>query len=124
MLTTDLFSFEIAGHEMGREINARISINENSSVYDGHFPGYPVTPGVCQVLMIKEILLSQLDTPLQLSKAKEIKFNNLHEPGKVKTIQARIKYEWDEKRVIHVNAQLFEGDTKYLSFKGEFIEHE
>ena len=91
MLTTDLFSFEIAGHEMGREINARISINENSSVYDGHFPGYPVTPGVCQVLMIKEILLSQLDTPLQLSKAKEIKFNNLHEPGKVKTIQARIK---------------------------------
>jgi len=124
MLTTDLYSFEITGHEIGHEISASISVNENSPVYAGHFPGFPVTPGVCQVLMIKEILVELLGTPLQLSKARDIKFNNLHEPGKAKTILTRIKYEMDENRMIHVNAQLFEGNTKYLSFKGEFIEHE
>jgi 3-hydroxyacyl-[acyl-carrier-protein] dehydratase len=123
MLTTDLYSFEITGHEIGSEISARISLNENSSVYAGHFPGFPVTPGVCQVLMIKEILVELLDIPLQLSKAKDIKFNNLHEPGKVKTIQTRIRYEMNENKILYVSAQLFEGNTKYLSFKGEFIEH-
>lgn len=109
---------------MGHEINARISVNENSAVYTGHFPGFPVTPGVCQVQMIKDILAEVLDIPLQLSKARDIKFNNIHEPGKVNAIKGRIKYEMDENRIIHVNAQLFEGNTKYLSFKGEFVEHE
>lgn len=124
MLTTDLYSFEITGQIIGHEISASISINEDSSLYAGHFPGFPVTPGVCQVLMIKEILVEVLDIPLQLSKARHIKFNNLHEPGKVNTMQSRIRYEIDDNRIIHVNAQLFEGNTKYLSFKGEFIEHE
>ena len=123
MLTTDLYSFEITGHEVGSEIRARITINESSSVYAGHFPGYPVTPGVCQVLMIKEILADVLDVPLQLSKAKAIKFNAIHEPGKAKKFQCRIKYEMSENRMLNVNAQLFEGEKKFLSFKGEFIQH-
>jgi len=123
MLTTDLYSFVITDHEAGSGIEARITINENSSVYAGHFPGFPVTPGVCQVLMIKEILEEELDVPLQLSKAKAIKFIAMHEPGKVKEIQTRIKYKMGENRVLNVNAQLFEGETKFLSFKGEFIQH-
>jgi 3-hydroxyacyl-[acyl-carrier-protein] dehydratase len=124
MLTTDLYSFEITGHDPGHEISARILLNENSSVYAGHFPGFPVTPGVCQVLMIKEILVEVLDIPLQLSKAKDIKFNSVHEPGKVSTIQGRIKYERVGQGTINVAAQLFDGNTKYLSFRGEFGEYE
>ena len=124
MLTTDLYSFEITGHEIGHEISARIFLNENSSIYAVHFPGFPVTPGVCQVLMVKEILVEVLDIPLQLSKAKDIKFNSVHEPGKVSILKGRIKYEKVGKRTISVTAQLFDGNTKYLSFRGEFIEHE
>jgi 3-hydroxyacyl-[acyl-carrier-protein] dehydratase len=123
MLTTDLYSFVITGHEVGSEIRAMITLNESSSVYAGHFPEFPITPGVCQVLMIKEILVEELNVPLQLSKAKSIKFNAMHEPGKVKKIQTWIKYEMDENRMLNVNAQLFEGETKFLSFKGEFIQH-
>ena len=136
MQTTDLYSFEILGHKTGdeigdkagdhtgHEIHARISVNEHSSVYAGHFPGFPVTPGVCQVQMIKDILVEALDIPLQLSKARDIKFNNLHEPGKEKTIEGRIKYKMDEHNIIHVNARLFAGDTKYISLRGEFVAYE
>ena len=75
------------------------------------------------MLMIKEILVEELDTPLQLSKAKAIKFTAIHEPEKVKQIQAIIKYERHVNSMLNVNAQLFEGETKFLSFKGEFIQH-
>ena len=120
MPATDVYSIEISSHTSGQEIHAKIALNADSPVYAGHFPGFPVTPGVCQVQMVKDILVEVLGIPLQLSKARDIKFNNIHEPGKVNTIYARIKYEMDGHRRIHVNAQLFEGDTKYLSLKGEF----
>ena len=124
MPAADLYSFEISGHEAGREIRARISINEHSQVYAGHFPGFPVTPGVCQVQMIKDILLEVLEIPLQLSKARDIKFNTMHEPGKVRAIDARITYEPAGEKTVKVTAQLFDGNTKYLSFRGEVIAHE
>ena len=52
-----------------------------SPVYKGHFPGYPITPGVCLVEMALEALGQMADQvghdgPLKLVAAKNIKFTS------------------------------------------------
>jgi 3-hydroxyacyl-[acyl-carrier-protein] dehydratase len=120
MLIRDLYTYKIEDHS-GQVIKALIAINEKSTIYEGHFPLQAITPGVCQVLMIKEILERELGTALLLSGAKNIKFTAVHEPGKAKEINARISYEQNGNRV-NVDGWLYKGETVYLKFRGEFTE--
>ena len=33
---------------VGTTVNAELVLNAGHSIYEGHFPGQPVTPGVCR----------------------------------------------------------------------------
>lgn len=119
MLITDLYTYRTTSHEDGK-VNAILRINPGSNVYTGHFPGYPVTPGVCQVQMIGEILQDTLGTGLQLTGAKYIKFTAIHEPARHPEIEAHIAYEQREDQTIVVEGILQKEGIKFLKFKGEY----
>ena len=55
---------------------AVIRLLPESPVYQGHFPGYPITPGVCLVEIALELLSEQAGRPLRLTAAKNIKFTS------------------------------------------------
>ena len=57
-----------------------IMLNPDHLIYKAHFPGQPVTPGVCILQMIQEILSEQEGMPLFISKIKNVKFINLISP--------------------------------------------
>lgn len=116
----DLYSYRIT--ERGAErIEATLSINPLHPVYKGHFPGFPITPGVCQVLMIREILEGELGISLVLNKARQIKFTAIHEPGKEPEIEASISFERKGDQ-LKVEARLYKHEKAYIKFKGEFRE--
>ena len=52
----------------------QLKMNAQHGLYKVHFPGNPVTPGVCLVQMATEILERKYDKKLQLSEAVNIKF--------------------------------------------------
>ena len=47
-----------------------------SPVYKGHFPGYPITPGVCLVERALEAIGQMADHDVKLVAAKNIKFTS------------------------------------------------
>ena len=47
-----------------------------SPVYKGHFPGYPITPGVCLVEMALEAIGEKAGHDVRLVAAKNIKFTS------------------------------------------------
>ena len=47
-----------------------------SPVYKGHFPGYPITPGVCLVQMALESIAEMAGHSVALVAAKNIKFTS------------------------------------------------
>lgn len=50
------------------------ALNPAHVIFQGHFPGSPVVPGVCLVEMVKEIVSDQLHTPLTIYRADTVKF--------------------------------------------------
>lgn len=38
----------------------RIALRPDSPVYEGHFPGFPITPGVALIAMVRELLESRV----------------------------------------------------------------
>lgn len=116
----ELYKYSIALKEE-KLIHACISINGQHPIYEGHFPGLPITPGVCQVQMIKEILEAESGIKLRLSAAKQIKFTAVHEPGIEPQINAEISFS-QEDELLRVSARLHKNEKVFLKFKGEFRE--
>ena len=58
----------------------KVRLNAAHNFYRVHFPGNPVTPGVCLVQMATEILEQKYNRRFLLSKAVNIKFKNLVGP--------------------------------------------
>ncbi|MFT3739400.1 MAG: hypothetical protein QM786_11630 [Breznakibacter sp.] len=119
MVIENFYTFNIDSVEKD-QIRASVSFNQNNPVYKGHFPQVPVTPGVCQILVIKELLAGVLGTQLQLVKAREIKFLSMHNPVGSRPLDILIKYEMADAAVIGVNALISDNERKILKLNGEF----
>lgn len=59
----------------------RTSLNAEHEVYKAHFPGNPVTPGVCLLQMAEEILENQYGRNLKLDTAVNIRFKSKITPS-------------------------------------------
>ncbi len=57
-----------------------ISLNQNHDIFNGHFPGNPVTPGVCMMQIVKETTEGLLQKKLSLTSANNIKFMAIINP--------------------------------------------
>ncbi len=53
---------------------AYITLNKDHDIFKGHFPGNPVTPGVCMMQIVKDITEEILQKKLFLTSASNVKF--------------------------------------------------
>lgn len=51
-----------------------IGLNREHVIYKAHFPVKPITPGVCIIKIVTELLERKLGVHLQLSQVKNLKF--------------------------------------------------
>lgn len=114
----DLFEHSIVGAEEGKII-ATARFNKEHPVYLGHFPGAPVTPGVCQLWLIRAIVSEVLGKPLMLGSARDIKFLSMHNPFDDEELSVEISYRQNGDAV-EVNATLADGERKVLKLNGEY----
>lgn len=61
---------------------ATITINKNHEIFKGHFPGNPVTPGVCMMQIIKELTEDIVNKELFMESSGNIKFMAIINPEK------------------------------------------
>src|SRR5690349_616870 len=119
MLLKDFFTI----HELRVEHNeatAVLEINAHHPLFEGHFPGQPVVPGVCMMQMIKELLEEVTGKPTNLSLAHEMKFLAVIDPLQNNRVQATLKYQQTDEGKLLLNASLANGELLHYKFKGLF----
>ncbi|SHM28285.1 hypothetical protein [Mucilaginibacter sp. OK098] len=90
-------------------IKADLSINANSSIFKGHFPGQPVVPGACMLQLVKEVLEDALGQSLQIQKAGYLKFIAMTDPLVTLSMQLEIAYKFIED-LISITGKLSDGE--------------
>jgi len=78
-LLNDFFQIVAIDVKKG-SIKATVKMNSGHSIYRAHFPGNPITPGVCLVQMSTEIIEMCEKKKLNLQHAVKIKFQKLMQP--------------------------------------------
>jgi 3-hydroxyacyl-[acyl-carrier-protein] dehydratase len=120
-LTTDIFQIISTELSYGKTI-AKVSINPQSEIFQGHFPGQPVVPGACMLQLVKDVLEDGLKKPLQMVKAEQLKFISMLVPGDEKEIILDIVYKISEDGNLKITAKLSTGDLVCFKFQGRFKE--
>lgn len=58
----------------------RVSLNPECFIYKAHFPGNPITPGVCIIQTANELLEDIEGRKLTITEVKDVKFLNILSP--------------------------------------------
>ena len=114
MLLNDFFTITELNAD-AETLTAKIALNVKHRIYDGHFPDNPVTPGVVQMQIVKEILETHFKKPLQLKTMSKCKFLQILNPETTPAISIIIDFIVDD-NAIKINATgLFE-EVSYFKF--------
>ncbi|MFV0604373.1 MAG: 3-hydroxyacyl-ACP dehydratase [Niabella sp.] len=79
MLNNNLYTVNSLHTDNGSTA-AHITVNENHPIFEGHFPGQPVLPGVCMMQICKELIEKATDQKLLLLQADSSKFLSMVDP--------------------------------------------
>ncbi len=93
-----LYRVEAAEH-VDNGVVYTISLNADHVIYKAHFPGEPITPGVCMLQIAVELLSDAAGVSLELSSVKNVKYLNVLHPDGTPVRVRVCKIEKNEGRV-------------------------
>ncbi len=117
MLIKDYYDIlSLAQGESGTLFEVRL--NPYCAVYTGHFPGTPVSPGVCNIQMVKECAEQVAGKPLLLSGIKQCRLTTLVSPQKHPLLTVSIVLS-EKDDAYQLAATIGRDDAVYLELKAE-----
>lgn len=87
----------ISKEEVNSIFNYTVELNPSCVIYQAHFPGEPITPGVCIVQICKEVIedllleQSSASRRLEIIKAKNIKFLSVISPNETPILTYQVR---------------------------------
>lgn len=118
MLIEGLYSIIDFKQEDSR-VTASVKLNKAHKVFEGHFPGNPIMPGVCTIQLIKEITEQAIGKELFLSVTSNVKFMAIINPEKNDTLQLVLDISENEGTIKVKNTTSFD-DTLALKLNATF----
>jgi 3-hydroxyacyl-[acyl-carrier-protein] dehydratase len=105
----------------GEILNASVMIVRDHPVFDGHFPGNPILPGVCTLQIAGELLSKYLDQKLMLIKSDNIKFMSLVIPDEDTILNFEISLGNKEENILSVKCTVTSNEVDVLKMKGSYL---
>lgn len=86
----------------------KIQLDANHQMYKGHFPDFPLLPGVVQMELIHELFEKTLGKELLLMASKNIKYLGMINPNEHKELS--VKLSWKHTDEIKLKAEIISLD--------------
>lgn len=118
MLNDNLYKLVAFSNENG-SAEAAITIDASHKIFEGHFPGQPVLPGVCMMQIIKELTEKAIAKELFMHQVDSCKFLSMVDPTRTSHLKVIIEYATAENETV-VQAVLKSDEAVYLKMKAAF----
>lgn len=97
-----------------------VAILPDCSVYEGHFPGNPVCPGVCNIQTIKECASLLVGKELRISFIKQCLLTAIATPTVCPEVDVEVEVSVTDGKYSIV-ATISDEKWQYMTFKGEGV---
>ncbi|HEU0135737.1 MAG TPA: 3-hydroxyacyl-ACP dehydratase [Flavobacterium sp.] len=100
---------------------ASVVLNPSHEIFKGHFPGNPVTPGVCMMQIIKDLAEDITGFELRLQSAINVKFMALINPFETPNLQLELDIQHAADGTLKVKNTTSFGDTIALKLSSIYL---
>ena len=114
MLVKDFYTIDGKETQDDGTVVYSVSLNAAHDVYKGHFPERPITPGVCNIQMIKELAEDATGRLLTLTAIDRCRLTAMVTPDGSPVLSIKVKVDDNTK----LSATIFNGDTTYMTLSG------
>lgn len=101
-------------------LDATIKLNASHAIFEGHFPNNPVTPGVVEMEIVKEILSLGLEKPLKMKTMSSCKFLAVLNPINVENVHVKISITEMDDAFVRISGQLVDDTTSFLKIAATY----
>ena len=102
-------------------LSCEVVFNARHGIFEGHFPGNPIVPGVCTIGLISELLRRAVQKDFRLVTAPNIKFLQLITPS----IRPIVNISWTlEGQAYTANATLKDGAATLFKMSATYAASE
>lgn len=91
-----------------------VEISKSHSIFKGHFPGNPVTPGVAQMEMVKELVSESTNENAKLVSMGNCKFLAILNPEENAIVDVVLKINETEENQLKVSAVIKNSEKAFL----------
>lgn len=98
-------------HEGGHDFN--IKLDPEHFIYKAHFPGEPITPGVCILQISLELLSCSVGAPLEVDTVKNVKFLRVISPLETTQITYRFSKVTCEEDAVKAQVSVCYGEDVF-----------
>lgn len=116
MLIESLYTLDIFINDPGK-VTATITVNASHRIFEGHFPGQPVLPGVCQLQIVKELLEKATGKKLFLKEAANCKFLQMIDPVQTNLLTIAIDHSTNSENIT-CHAVFKSGERVFFKMSG------
>ncbi|HAO07693.1 MAG TPA: 3-hydroxyacyl-ACP dehydratase [Chryseobacterium sp.] len=109
-ILTDFYTLQSYEKTESGSFTAQISLKKDHDIFKGHFPGNPVTPGVCMMQIVKELTEEFTGSSLFLKTASNVKFMAIINPFETPDLKIQLDITENEGDVKVKNTTSF-GET-------------
>ncbi|MBO9693332.1 3-hydroxyacyl-ACP dehydratase [Chryseobacterium sp.] len=109
-ILTDFYTLTSYEKTEDGKFTVYIHLNKDHDIFKGHFPGNPVTPGVCMMQIIKELTEELTGSKLFLKTASNVKFMAIINPFETPDLQLQLDIDENGEDVKVKNTTSF-GET-------------
>ena len=100
-------------------LSAEVFFNSGHDIYKAHFPGNPITPGVCLLQIALELLNKKFNRDLRFIEAKNIKYLKIINPLENPRVDFIVQYR-TEKDLIFADINIVAGDTVFTKISATY----
>ena len=120
MLLKDFYTVKQIEKISDSKHNAVVELNKEHAIFKGHFPGNPVTPGVCMMQIIKELSQEILGTSLTMTSSSNVKFMAIINPELNATLRLELEFVGDVSTELKVKNITYFDDTVALKLTNTY----
>jgi 3-hydroxyacyl-[acyl-carrier-protein] dehydratase len=112
--------YDIADFTVNAELcEALVRLDPAHAVFEGHFPGRPVVPGVCMLQMIASVIERAAGHPVVMTSLANVKYTAIIDPLETPEVRVAVTMKAGESG-ISASAEIRGNGKSFMKCKGIF----
>lgn len=100
----------VSSDREGEVFRWKVALQPSSIIYKAHFPGHPITPGACQIELLRAFASAGLGKNVTISEVRSVKFLKIIDPSVTDSLSVEGSFKNQDDGTLRCDANILSAE--------------